>query len=447
MHNVQQMTDCILRVLEENPNKTWNQKVLSAAVCAELGADNLMRTVETIIRALVVSGRIQGRVRTSRDNNRTTAYDIRYQQQGSSSSSETEALQRLVRTLRERAEKAEKQVTTAEGYLRESAEVVQKYKAQAEEAQRQAEKAQKESRSIEVHLKDPQGNTKKVTEGVFHRVFSDVLQLATNRRNIFLYGPTGCGKNHLCEQLAEALDLRFGFVSCTSGMSEGQVSARLLPTVPNIPEIMEAYQDLTKQKVPATVAATIACSKSQGFSPILSEFADFYENGGVFLLDEIDGADPNVLLVINAALAGKRMALPNRPDKPYADRHPDFICVAAANTLGTGADRTYSGRNQLDAAFLDRFQIGKVLMDYDERIDATLCPDAELRERLQRYRAAIQANRLERALSSRFMQDAYLMRTEAEWTPERIDEALFQGWREDERNKVLQHRPAPSLSL
>ena len=45
-------------------------------------------------------------------------------------------------------------------------------------------------------------------------------------------------------------------------------------------------------------------------------------------------------------------------------RHPDSIVIAAANTWGKGADREYVGRNQLDAAFLDRF--AKLAWDYDQ---------------------------------------------------------------------------------
>ena len=98
-----------------------------------------------------------------------------------------------------------------------------------------------------------------------------------------------------------------------------------------------------------------------------TQFLDAYENGGVFLFDEIDAADPNVLLVINSALANGHLSVPSRHEKPTAARHPDFICIAAANTFGHGADRQYVGRNQLDESTLDRFRIGTVPMDYAYR--------------------------------------------------------------------------------
>lgn len=91
-----------------------------------------------------------------------------------------------------------------------------------------------------------------------------------------------------------------------------------------------------------------------------------YQNGGVFLLDEVDLGNANVLAVINAALANGGMGFPDGK----IERHPDFVLLAAANTYGTGASRVYVGRNQLDGATLDRFAF--VEMPYDEALEMTL---------------------------------------------------------------------------
>src|SRR5262249_41806066 len=151
-----------------------------------------------------------------------------------------------------------------------------------------------------------------------------------------------------------ALELPFYFVSISAGMSEGQLVGRLLPV-----------------------------GKQGKFEYVISKFVSAYENGGVLLLDEAAAGDPNMLLVINAALANGEMDVPNRPEKPAAKRHPDFICIAAANTFGTGADRQYVGRNQLDESTLDRFRIGQIDMDYDANLELALCSNKALRERLQ----------------------------------------------------------------
>jgi cobaltochelatase CobS len=272
--------------------------------------------------------------------------------------------------------------------------------------------AERRSSILEIIMQMP-GGERVSHRGVFHSKFPKIVALAKARKNIFIYGPTGLGKSHICKQLAEVLGLDFAFIQCTSGMSEGQLGGRLLPV-----------------------------GDGGAFEYVISEFVRCYERGGVFLLDEIDAADPNVLLLVNAALANGKMAVPNRPDKPYAVRHPDFICIAAANTVGYGADRLYSGRNKLDAATLDRFQIGKVCLDYDEAVDRVLCPDDLLRGRLQRYRRAVLEHKMERAVSTRFMIDAYDMKVRAGWSDSEVDEALFAGWRADEVNKVKNYRSA-----
>jgi cobaltochelatase CobS len=51
-------------------------------------------------------------------------------------------------------------------------------------------------------------------------------------------------------------------------------------------------------------------------------------------------------------------------------KHPDFVCVAGANTFGLGANRMYVGRNQLDAATLDRFCV--ITWDYNTSLESKI---------------------------------------------------------------------------
>ena len=153
----------------------------------------------------------------------------------------------------------------------------------------------------------------------------------------------------------------------------------------------------------------------------------------MFLLDEVDAADPNVLLSVNSGLANGQLAL-DRPKNPMAQRHAEFVCLAAANTWGNGADRQYVGRNQQDTAFTERFvQLG---MDYDKDLERALCPGAEeLLERLWKYRSNIAANRLERTVSTRFICRAYHW-IELGKDLTYVDQMAFSGWREDEIKKA-----------
>ncbi len=242
---------------------------------------------------------------------------------------------------------------------------------------------------------------------VVHERFPWLLKLAQARKAIFLPGPTGCGKSHIGAQIARALALPFGVLSCSPGMTEGQLLGR---SIPNITTGAEVYRE--------------------------SEFVRIYEGGGVFMFDEIDAGDATVLLVLNSALANGYLNLPGRPEKPIAKMHKDFVCIAAANTWGSGADRQYVGRNQLDLATLDRFRMGTVPIGYSPTIEARLCPHGALRTLCLDWRQKITDNRLLRVLSTRFMRDAHDMLTHGGADFEDVRAAFFAGWPENERQKV-----------
>lgn len=239
-----------------------------------------------------------------------------------------------------------------------------------------------------------------------HACFDEVLTLAANREEVLLIGPAGCGKTYLGEQVAKALKLDFGFISCSTGMSEGHLTGRLLPT-----------------------------GKGGAMEYHATDFVRCYENGGVFLIDEVDAADPNVMLVLNAALANGFLPLPNRVGKPIAKRHKDFVCLAAANTFGRGADRLYVGRNQLDEATLDRFRCGQIEMDYDRDLERRLCPDAGLLDLLHGIRDKVIVHKMRRVVSTRFIIKAYKMK-QVGWTNEKIKAKLLCGWSADEIAKL-----------
>lgn len=179
----------------------------------------------------------------------------------------------------------------------------------------------KKNQKLEVNV---EGKTN-VIQGLRHKQLEQLIKYAMLRLSPLLVGMAGTGKTHAAEQVAEALGLNFYSIS---------VGAQTTKT-----DIM-GYMDA-------------------GGNYVRTHFREAYENGGVFLMDEIDAGNANVLITINAALSNGLSAFPDAMIK----KHDDFVFIASANTFGNGANRQYVGRNQLDAATLDRFALIEWLID------------------------------------------------------------------------------------
>lgn len=259
-------------------------------------------------------------------------------------------------------------------------------------------------RQVEVVVKDDSGKVKKKIKikGQLPKEFTRIVQLASARKNIMLVGPTGCGKSYIAEKLAEVLGLSFASISCSAGMSESQIQGWLVP------------------------------GKGGEFCYKESPFVRCYRDGGVYLIDEMDSADPNTLTILNSALANGHMFIPHyTKDGGRIDKHKDFVCVAAANTWGQGADMMYVGRNQLDAATLERFKIGMIFMDYDPGVEEAVV-EKQVLAWGREIRKAINENQLRRTSSLRFMIDCSDMRKAASWDLEQFEASMFAGWTPDE---------------
>jgi hypothetical protein len=88
--------------------------------------------------------------------------------------------------------------------------------------------------------------------------------------------------------------------------------------------------------------------------------------GGLFLGDEFDAGHPGVSVGLNMVLANPCFSTP----VGMLDKHERFVGVVGMNTYGSGANRQYVGRNQLDAATLDRFAF--IEWDLDVGLEAAM---------------------------------------------------------------------------
>ena len=235
---------------------------------------------------------------------------------------------------------------------------------------------------------------------VLPMAYRRLKELATIRENIMLTGSSGSGKTFVCSILARDLGLQFGSVSCSEGMTESQLSGLLVPY-------------------------------NGGMKFLDSEFVKRYEQGGIFLFDEMDSADANTLNFINTALANDQFHLPLREANTKVEKHPDFICIAATNTLGDGASKLYSGRTQLDAATLDRFRAGIIEWEYNNAVERKLA-DEEVYQWCLTLRKFIKDNDLPYIVSTRVMLRFTQQKLKLGYDRDQWETTYFTNWHKDD---------------
>lgn len=263
-------------------------------------------------------------------------------------------------------------------------------------------------RPLEIHLPDGTVNT---LADRTHRQFEQVLGLvAEGHKNIMLVSPAGTGKTTLVKHVAKALGRPFAFISLSAGVTETHIFGRMLPQADGTWGYVE------------------------------SPFVRIYRSGGVFLFDELDAADANVLVSVNAALANGMLCNPVTGE--IVERHADCIIATAANTYGRGGDMAYVGRNALDAATLDRFVLTKLFIDYDTTLEFEIAhgglmkaPADELLEWVMALRDGIVNNRLRRVASTRLVEQATAAMKSGKSLAD-VQARYFQDWSNDELAKV-----------
>lgn len=178
------------------------------------------------------------------------------------------------------------------------------------------------------------GDIKTITDRT-HHMFPQVMKVIDAGMNAWLTGGAGVGKTTIAEQVAKALDLEYSPESFCGQSSKSE---------------MKGYKD------------------GHGLYQS-TEFRQRFEGGGVYLLDEVDGANPNILLALNSALSNGIMGFPDKTVR----KHPKFIAIACANTYGNGATAEYVGRQVIDGSTTDRFV--KLDIPIDEDMESGIVND------------------------------------------------------------------------
>jgi hypothetical protein len=248
---------------------------------------------------------------------------------------------------------------------------------------------------VRIELVKPEGV--QPLEGLHHVMTGEVIQIANLGDPIMMVGPAGAGKTTIGEMTAKALDLPFLITS----------------TVFDTHELMGFVDGHGNYHRTA--------------------FRNAFEHGGVWVADEIDAWDAAALLAANSALANGYVTFPD--NQIPVNRHPNFRMIACANTFGTGASPVYIGRNQLDAASLDRFAMIRV--DYDRALESALSVNHEWTQEVWDFRRKVNAKNIRHVVSTRaIIKGSRALHSGKDW--DRVREIyLYKGMSEADRKKVI----------
>lgn len=168
-----------------------------------------------------------------------------------------------------------------------------------------------------------------------HKEYDTIKSCIKANVPVYLEGPAGSGKNYTIKKIAEELDLDFYFTN----------------------SVQQEY------KITGFIDA--------GGTYHETEFYKAFKDGGLFFLDEMDASIPEVLILLNAAIANGYFEFPNGK----IDANENFRVIAAGNTYGKGANEQYTGRMVIDSATLDRFVM--IHFDYDTNVELSIAKGDE----------------------------------------------------------------------
>lgn len=248
---------------------------------------------------------------------------------------------------------------------------------------------------VEVKKELPKVELPKVEEPkeVRHEKYNLIKNCIEKDIPVFLVGDAGTGKNYTLEQISWELGLEFYFTN----------------------SIQQEY------KLTGFIDA--------GGKYHETEFYKAFKNGGIFFLDEIDASIPEVLVLLNAAIANRYFEFPNGRIKA----HENFRVVSAGNTVGSGADELYTGRLVLDQATLDRFVIIK--FDYDRNIEMHLSKNnKELVDFIRTLRSEAKTNGIRATFSYRCISMVTKLESVGLSLKDILEIAVFKGMEKDTIN-------------
>jgi hypothetical protein len=174
-----------------------------------------------------------------------------------------------------------------------------------------------------------------------------IEKLYSNKINFYLWGQAGTGKTEKILKLAEKHNDIVKTMSVTPLSTKG-----------------EFYGFISVD----------------GSRYISTPFREAYENGYVFLLDEMDNISQNLAVSLNQSLSQSVLTFPDKTVK----KHENFRFLGTGNTNGMGSNSAFSGRQKLDYSFKDRFV--SIEWEFDENLELSLASNKDFTKLIQAIR-------------------------------------------------------------
>jgi len=165
-----------------------------------------------------------------------------------------------------------------------------------------------------------------------------ILEKAYNKKDfVLIVGETGTGKTHLIRHFCYKKKLPYARVNLNGGTTADELIGHFVP-------------DETKSNG--------AIKWQDGI------LTTFVRNGGVIVLDEVNGCPADILFCLHPITDDERTLTLTDKDGEVVKAHPNFFLVATMNP-------DYEGTKPLNEAFKDRFKV-KLNFDYNKKVEKQL---------------------------------------------------------------------------
>ncbi len=185
-----------------------------------------------------------------------------------------------------------------------------------------------------------------------------------------LFGPTGAGKTLVGLAVAAKLKRRYTSINFHGGVTADAFIGRWIPSAgTDMPSIEDLRKRFSKQ-VPTDTTAVANLVNAYihkyriNYRWVDGHLTDFFRNGGVLDLAEINMAPPSVIAFLFQMLDDRCQIVLDDKDGEVVHAHQDFWCIGNYN-------EGYAGTEELNDALLRRFPV-KFNWGYSKEVEDKL---------------------------------------------------------------------------